>query len=954
MRRIHLVAMAAAVAVLTISAFTYWSKRAAVEKNELNEPIGDDEVEMLKRKTQYFELIHRAKPGTDWRALEKANREMLAGIQEQRLSSPNRILESFAGGYITATWTERGSNNVAGNVKAVDYVPATNKLYLVSDGGTLWQGDPDAGNWIVLNQTKKFRSDIIDVFPNGSGGQRIMVAENEAVWYSDNNGASFTQSTGISFPVGWGGNYVAAIIALNDASNTIYCLTRPWDPTPWAPRFWLYRSTNRGASFSQIYTFGFGDDNFLSLYSPYNSTELYALSTQSATTTSTLYTVSGATVSVLNTNTNLPVNVSCALKGFKNGATVNFYALTNNNKVYKTINSGATWTLQSNLPEDSWNRLAVSLSDENRVSFGGVQAYRSSNGGVNWTLINGWGAYYGDVSGKLHADIMEITYFRKADNTEFAVINTHGGMYISYDHLVNNTNVSLTNLNTGQFYDVITDPFNNENIYGGSQDQGAQKASTAVSQPGPINFIQFFSGDYGHLQLTDNPSRLWIQYVGGEIYFYGTPSAIAGYSGPNASHVVAGTEKPNYGWMLPTATTSNILKNEILIGGGNMSGGGGSYLIKFKATVSPYAITDSQYSYNFRANSNSTTSGISAIEVPLNNPGKMYVATEDGTFFYSNNSGSTWSKTTSFDGPDGFWLYGSSILASKINPNTVWFAGSGYSNPAVYKSTDGGVTFSPMNNGLPNTLVHELAADAGEGLIFAATEAGPYVYVVQNNQWYSLMGATTPLQDYFTVEYVPSQRIARFGTYGRGIWDFKIQSILPISLTQFTADKIPGKKVELKWITVNEINSSHFIIQRSADGVTFSDIGRINAAGNSAIARSYGFIDQHPFPSTNFYRLSMVDIDQHSKNSQVLKVEMGSDGLISVYPNPFRDMVTVSGLRTGTAYRFRITDMSGRIVYDRQSMGSSIQINLDNLPKGIYDLQISEGNSSINKKILKQ
>jgi hypothetical protein len=952
MRKKSIITISGIIVILTVSAFVFlWPVSSG--KITPHEPIGDDEEEMLKRRSNYFELIHRAAPGTDWRAIEASNREMLLNIQQQRLLSPNRVMESFAGGYLTGTWTERGSNNVAGNVKAVDYVPASNTLYLVSDGGTLWQGNPDAGNWTVLNQTKRLRSDVIEVFPNGSGGQRIMVAENEAVWYSDNNGASFTQSTGISFPVGWGGNYVSTIITLNDAGNTVYCLTRPWDPAPWAPRYWLYRSTNRGASFTQIYTFGFGDDGFLSLYSPFNSTELYGLSLQSGTAQSTLYTISAATVSVLSNNTNLPVNVPCVLKGFKNGVTVNFYTLTNNNQVYKSITNGATWTLQSNLPENSWGRLAVSLSDENRVSFGGVQAYRSSSGGVSWTLVNGWGDYYENESTKLHADIMEIAYFRKTDNTEFAVINTHGGMYISYDHLINNTNVSLTSLNTGQFYDVITDPFNTENVYGGSQDQGAQRASNAISQPGTLNFVQFFSGDYGHMQTTGNPSKLWIQYVGGDVFFYGNPSAITGWTGPDAGLTVGGTEKPNYGWMLPTATTSNILKNEILIGGGNMTGGTGSYLIKFNATLAPYTITDSQYSYNFRANSNSTASGISAIEIPLNNPGKMYVATEDGTFFYSNNSGSSWTKTTSFDGPDGFWLYGSCILASTISPNTVWFAGSGYSNPGVYKSIDGGVTFSAMNNGLPNTMVHEIAANPGEGLIFAATEAGPYVYVAQNNQWYSLMGASTPLQDYFTVEYIPSQKIARFGTYGRGIWDFKIQSILPVSLTDFTATKTASRKVDLRWITASEVNSSHFIVQRSADGINFSDIGRVTAAGNNSVSRTYNLTDQRPLPHTNFYRLSMVDIDTRSKYSQVLRVEMGIEGIVNVYPNPFGEMITVSGLKTGITSRLRITDMSGKVVYDRQSAAASVQVNLAYLPAGIYSVEISDGKKVIYRKISK-
>lgn len=106
----------------------------------------------------------------------------------------------------------------------------------------------------------------------------------------------------------------------------------------------------------------------------------------------------------------------------------------------------------------------------------------------------------------------------------------------------------------------------------------------------------------------------------------------------------------------------------------------------------------------------------------------------------------------------------------------VWFAGSGYSNPAVYKSNNGGANFTAISNGLPATLVHEIVASDDEQLLFAATEAGPYVYVAANNQWYSLMGAATPINDYFSIEYVKAHKTVRYGTYGRGIWDFKIDS----------------------------------------------------------------------------------------------------------------------------------------------------------------------------------
>lgn len=101
-------------------------------------------------------------------------------------------------------WAEHGSRNIAGSVRYMDYEPATNKLYLLSDGGTLWEGDPDLGNWVVLNQDNRFNQTILKITTNAIGGTRILASANSMV-YSDTNGSSFSPAAGVVFPVGWGG-----------------------------------------------------------------------------------------------------------------------------------------------------------------------------------------------------------------------------------------------------------------------------------------------------------------------------------------------------------------------------------------------------------------------------------------------------------------------------------------------------------------------------------------------------------------------------------------------------------------------------------------------------------------------------------------------------------------------------------------------------------------------------
>ena len=912
-------------------------------------PQEGEENEKLREK--YNELKHKAAPGVSWRDIEKMN---AANLNE--LKRNNAGIVSFANGNIIGAWSEKGNDNIAGSIRAVDYNPATNTIFTISNGGSLWSSVLGSGSWTLHNQLTQFEQRAIEVFTRTSGGQRLLLASGTSVYFSDDNGQTLSAATGVIFPVGWGGNYVAGFYRLTDGSNTVYCLTRPWSNAPWAPRFRLYRSTDEGQSYTQVYQFDTGDDETISLCIPHNSNNIYVADIGSVPGSIKLFSVTGTSVNLLNTVVYGSLIDKCVLKGTYLAGVYNLYLMINNNTLLSSTNLGAGWTFRSSLPHTAWSKMNVSINDATKVCFGGVDAYRSTNSGNSFTLINGWAEYYSNPAAKLHADIMEIEYFKKADNTEFAIINCHGGTYVSYDNLATVSNLSLNGHRAVEYYDVLTDTINPNRIFAGSQDQGMQRTLTGLNA-GTQNFLQMISGDYGQLSLTNDNNFLWPQYPGGDYYLF------KDLGNPNPTYVgnwtVPGTEKPNYGWMLPATSTVVRSANEIWVGGGNLGGGGGSYLIKATmALTPPHTVSATQFSYNFRANSNNGSSGITAIEQSPVNSSKLFVATEDGTFFYSNDLGVNWSKTASFSGPTPWYLYGSCILASRINANLVWYAGSGYSNPAVYKSVNGGATFTAMSNGLPSTLVNELVASPDERFIFAATEAGPYVYVVNEDLWYSLSDNTMPTQFFTGVEYINAQNIVRFSTMGRGIWDFKITGTIPVTISKWQADKT-GSSVLCSWQSEQEINSSHFIVERSSDGTNFSEIGIVQAKGNSNTVTSYSMPDRFPLKGINYYRLTTVDKDNKKSISKVIAIRMDNNGQsLDIYPNPVKNTLFVEIRTFGREeVTVRVVDAAGKVVRNenREISGhAAFSISMANMPAGVYSMQVNGKGTAMIKRFIKQ
>jgi hypothetical protein len=169
-------------------------------------------------------------------------------------------------------------------------------------------------------------------------------------------------------------------------------------------------------------------------------------------------------------------------------------------------------------------------------------------------------------------------------------------------------------------------------------------------------------------------------------------------------------------------------------------------------------------------------------------------------------------------------------------------------------------------------------------------------------------------------------------------------SILPLTLLDFTAAK-NGKVNLLLWNTSHEINSSHFNIQRSSNGLDFSNIGLVYANNSSNTINKYQFTDRVPLTGANYYRLQIVDKDGSGKYSDV-KIIKGELAASFIYPVPANDILTVE---TKGKAQFSMLDQSGRILFST-NIESKGTIDVSRLGAGVYFLK--NNNTGAAEKII--
>lgn len=719
---------------------------------QVNEKM-ENEEEYEEARELYWEKSHGGDQGYDWKKIMADNFQTLIAERKQQ----NKAITSYANGALAGEWSERGSTNQAGNVRKARYDAQTDAVYAISDGGILWKGDIYDNPWTPLNDSYLLGTGALETVHLPNGDLRILATVGCQIVYSDDEGMTWTEADGFTGSTAGSG---IDLYELND--STIAYLYTSVNFLGNGTNKFAY-STDHGESFTFVQNMNSWSSSTASMAWVYGSDVVYIINKAHQ-----LYRFSNENLELISDNHGFTASTKIQLEVTVDGTDTVLYVLGNSSNLYKSIDGGLNFSTVGTTATPAWEvGIGVSIDNPDAVYYGEVDTYRSLDGGANWNMVSNWWDYYSDPSFYIHADIMDIETFKKLDGTEFTLICNHGGINISYDNCLTTPNIGSVDLNVGQFYDVATSPINTAFILGGTQDQGLQRTALG-NVPGSITFEQVISGDYGEQQFSNNGNSFWTEYPGGDFSYY--PNATVG--GASYWYDIEGSNMPNANWIIPTAAAPNPADDYILVGGGSATGGNGSYLIKLE-NVGGTAIA-TNYPFNFYAEGNSA---IGAIETTPLNEDKFYVSCENGKFFHSEDGGSTWTQSLNIGLPNNTWIWTNNIYASRLTDDLVFVGGTNYINSPVWVSTDGGINFTPTGAGIPSTMVHEMCMDEQENFLFAATDAGPYVYSLEQEEWFYIGGSDAPIQNFISCEYISSENVVRFATWGRGIWDFALSDV---------------------------------------------------------------------------------------------------------------------------------------------------------------------------------
>jgi len=179
----------------------------------------------------------------------------------------------------------------------------------------------------------------------------------------------------------------------------------------------------------------------------------------------------------------------------------------------------------------------------------------------------------------------------------------------------------------------------------------------------------------------------------------------------------------------------------------------------------------------------------------------------------------------------------------------------------------------------------------------------------------------------------------------------------PVSLIDFSAMK-SNDNVLLQWKTTSELDNKGFAVERTSDGITWSELAFLSGHNNSNVINTYSFTDNAPLKGNNYYRLKQLDNNGKSTYSAIKLVKFGSKQLaISYYPNPVKNnlSVLIDFEKTNNA-TLSLVNTEGKIVknisLENYTSGSVVSISVQNLARGIYYLVLNDLTNKQTEKVI--
>ena len=634
-----------------------------------------------------------------------------------------------------SSWQNSGSGYNPGigriNCSAVDPFDS-NIIYVGAPSGGLWNSTDGGSSWQTpTDQLTVLGVTSVAIDPSNPATIYIATGDGDAgdtysigVLKSTDGGATWNE-TGLNWEITQT-RRISKLLIHPDNSDILLAATSNG----------IYRSTNAGQNWSNSRSGNFKDIEF----KPNDASIVYAAGTsflRSADNGISFSSVSGTPSSGAVNRLAIavtPANPEYVYLLAGRNSDSGFYGL------YHSANSGLNFSQRSNSPNilgyapdgsssggQSWYDLALAASPTNpdEIFSGGVNIWRSTDGGFNWNINTYW-IYTDPAYPYVHADIHTLDF-----HGDRLFAGADGGIFYTDDRGATWTDISA-GMATMQFYRFGGYPGDAGLLIGGAQDNGTNR---------------YNSGQWYHVLGADGMEAA-IDYSDPNIMYCCIQNGglRRSFDGGNSWGDITGGISGNGAWVTPYVIDPH--HPQILYAG---------YSNLWKSTNR--GSSWSQISNVF--------SGINALAVAPSDPSYIY-ASSGATIQRTTDGGTNWENISG-------GLSGSAITYIAVadnDPEKVWVTYSGYSDGnKIYRTADGGANWENYSANLPNLPVNCVAYQRGGiDALYVGTDVGIYY---RNNTMSEWMPFITNLPNVIVQEleiHYGSDRL-RAATYGRGIWE---------------------------------------------------------------------------------------------------------------------------------------------------------------------------------------
>ncbi|WNJ16721.1 DUF2341 domain-containing protein [Pontibacter sp. G13] len=184
--------------------------------------------------------------------------------------------------------------------------------------------------------------------------------------------------------------------------------------------------------------------------------------------------------------------------------------------------------------------------------------------------------------------------------------------------------------------------------------------------------------------------------------------------------------------------------------------------------------------------------------------------------------------------------------------------------------------------------------------------------------------------------------------------EIEVERTLPLTWLGIEATR-EGTQSRIEWTTTDEINNSHFVIEKRSETGEFISLGKLAAHPHPQTLNYYQFHDFHPGPAAIQYRVKQVDMDGQFSYSSIVEIAAVSHREdVQVYPNPSNGPlhVSITGWDEHRSTEVTIWDLSGRLVArtDLSNLGNAT-LQLEGIDAGTYLLRASNGSQNHQQMI---